>query len=162
MHCALKLYATAALFGCALGMTIGRVSAQGKPADVQQLFQDLQSPQKSDRAAAKLLRIATSNEEARQFLAARLPALIEEDPAPTNSDYEQGRRPIRAVWQNSAKVAGELRIAAAVPALVKWFTVSTSPGVSLGAGEEALADTPAAMALANIGDPSVPSVQPLL
>jgi hypothetical protein len=160
MHSAQKLSVTMALLGWGIGLAISCMSAQAQPS-VQQLFRDLQSTEKTDRAEVQLLRIATSNEEARQFLAARLPALIEEDPAPTESDYQQGRY-VRAVWQNSVQLAGELRIAAAVPALVKWFTVSTSPFQGLGIGQEALVDTPAAMALANIGDASVPSVQPLL
>jgi HEAT repeat protein len=160
MYSGQKLSITRALLGWGMALVISCKPAQAQPS-VQQLFRDLQSTGKTDRAEVQLLRIATSNEDARQFLAARLPALIEEDPAPTKSDDQQGRW-VRAVWQNSVQLAGELRIADAVPALVKWFTVSTSPIVGLGAGEEALVDTPAAMALANIGDPSVPSVQPLL
>jgi HEAT repeat protein len=155
-----KLFVTTALLIWGIGSTISCISAQARPS-VQQLFQDLQSTKKTDRAEVQLLRIATSNEQAKRFLASNLPALIEEDPTPTESDYQQGRW-VRPVWRNSVQLAGELRIAAAVPALVKWFTVSTSPFIGLGIGEESLVDTPAGQALANIGDPSISSLQPLL
>lgn len=87
--------------------------------------------------------------------------LIAEDPIPTTAEVQRGLT-IRPVWQNATMLAGKLRIRAAIPALVKWLTFSTSPGLGLGTGEEALVDSPAGMALANIGDPSISSLRPLL
>jgi HEAT repeat protein len=145
---------------CQLVLGAGIGWAQSQPA-VSSLYRDFQSEEKTDKATARLLKIAASDQAAKEFLTAHLPALIEEDPKPTAAEVQRGLT-IRPVWQNAAELAGELKIKTAIPALTKWFTFSISPNVSLGEGEEALVDCPAARALAKIGDPSIPSVQPLL
>jgi hypothetical protein len=136
------------------------MAAEPQPS-LDTLYRDLQSERKTDQATVQLLRLADSDGKVKGFLADRLPALIATDPTPTAADYQRGLR-VRPVWRNAVQLTGELRIAAAIPALLEWLTFTTSPAQSLGAGEEALVDSPAAMALANIGDPSVPRLQPLL
>ena len=135
-------------------------SAQSQPT-LDQLYQDLQSEDKTDQAMAQLLRAAKTNEKVAGFLATHLPMLLEQGPSPATSEIQRGIW-VRPVWRNAALLAGHLRIRAAVPALVRWLTVSTSPVVGLGTGEEALVDSPAGTALVNIGDPSIPSGSPLL
>jgi HEAT repeat protein len=146
---------------CVLGLALCSVMAAEPQPSLDTLYRDLQSERKADQATVQLLRLADSDGKVKGFLADRLPALIATDPTPTAADYQRGLR-VRPVWRNAVQLTGELRIAAAIPALLEWLTFTTSPAQSLGAGEEALVDSPAAMALANIGDPSVPRLQPLL
>jgi HEAT repeat protein len=159
--CSSRIKQMTTLLGlCQLVLGAGIGWAQSQPA-VSRLYRDFQSDEKTDQTTAQLLKTAASDEAAKEFLAMHLPTLIEEDPTPTTVEVQRGLR-IRPVWRNAAELAGELKIKTAMPALTKWLTFSTSPGVGLGAGEESLADCPAGRALVNIGDPSIPSLQPLL
>jgi HEAT repeat protein len=159
--CSSRIKRMTTLLGlCQLVLGAGISWAQSQPA-VSSLYRDFQSDGKTDQATARLLKTAASDESAKEFLAVHLPILIEEDPTPAAAEVQRGFR-IRPVWRNAAELAGELKIKTTIPALTKWLTFSTSAGVSLGAGEESLADCPAGRALVKIGDPSIPSLQPLL
>jgi hypothetical protein len=122
---------------------------QSSPSD---LFQRLQIDSSSDDAAARLLRNAKTGTETRAYLASHLPELI-----------KKGPRNNPRVWTNGVKLAGELKISEAIPALVTWIgaddvvsNVRTLPEI------EKLANNPAAKSLAQIGDPSVPAVSKVL
>lgn len=151
-----KLRVIAILLSWALGLAIACVSAQVRPA-IQQLFQQLQSKQTSDHAYFQLVELtgidAPAHARALHYLALHLPALIEVDPR----DPKQ-RTLISLQWCNAVKLAGELKIVEAAPGLAKWISISTEPGLWVGA----LIGRPAGLALVQIGDPSVPVLQKLL
>lgn len=163
MRCSGKLRVIAILVSWALGLAIGCVSAQVRPT-VEQFFKELQSKQKSDQAAAQLLKMGRSDAEARHFLVLHLPALIDVDPRPTRAQYQKGlvTSDLNPIWLSAVQLAAELGIVEAAPAMAKWITVSDSDGLSFGSGEESIGHSPAARALVEIGDPSVPSLRPLL
>ena len=144
-------------FCCGIAPRLVCASAQARPA-VQQLFRELQSGPTCNQAESELRELGSADSNARHFLALHLPALIEADPTPTQQERDRGE-PVKPAWRDAVRLAGELKIVEAVPALAKWITISTSPAVSLGIGEEALVDSPAGQALVQIGDPSVPILQ---
>ncbi|HXO88748.1 MAG TPA: hypothetical protein VN885_08870 [Candidatus Acidoferrales bacterium] len=145
------LLVMAALLIWRVGAEIPSIWAQSRPT-VQQLFRELQSNRTSDHAEAQLRELGSTGVHARRFLALHLPALIETDPRTTEEERDRGQ-PIRLTWRNEVRLAGELKIVEAAPGLAKWITVSTSGGMALGIGEEALVDSPAGQALVQIGDP---------
>jgi HEAT repeat protein len=68
------------------------------------------------------------------------------------------------VWFNAVNLAGELKIKEACEALAKWMDTESGPldgTIDLGI-EIRLEDKPAAKALAEIGDPALPVVAPVL
>jgi hypothetical protein len=68
--------------------------AQGLP-EAQEAFYALQAENTSDRAADTLRTAALQDSDAREFLAERLPGLIE--------------KPFGKVWGNSVRLAGDLK-----------------------------------------------------
>jgi hypothetical protein len=144
-------------FSCGIAPRLACASAQARPT-VQQLFRELQARPTCDQAESELRELGTADSNARHFLALQLPALIEADPAPTQQERDSGVT-VKPTWSAAVRLAGELKIVEAAPALAKWITISTSRAISLGIGEEALVDSPAGQALVRIGDPSVPILQ---
>lgn len=146
------LLVIAVLLSVRLGPAIRCVSAQA-PATVRQLFQQLQSKQTSDHAYFQLVELASIDAGARHFLVLHLPGLIEVDPRD-----QKERTLISPQWCNAVKLAGKLKIVEAAPGLAKWISISTEPGLWVGA----LIGRPAGLALVQIGDPSVGVLQKLL
>lgn len=113
------------------------------------VFRELQSEQTSDQAAATLLKLGKTDPKVRQYLATHLPAMIQ------SASTEP--------WMNAVRLAGQLKITEAVPALTKWITLDN---ITTGAGTIAetmrLDSNPAGKALAEIGDPSVPTLSRIL
>ncbi len=112
---------------------------------LQTLFQQLQSPERADRAAEQLLKLGNADPEARKYLAGHLPAIIEKGPS--------DRQP----WNSAVQLAGELKITGAVPSLVKWIGLPSSGTLTLS-GWERLENNSAAKALVKVGDPAIPAV----
>jgi hypothetical protein len=133
----------------------GYALAQG-PSATAELVQELQSAQTTDKAKNELLKLGKSDPGARKYLATRLPPLISSGP---NGSACAGVT--CQVWENEAKLAGELKIEEAAPALARWINWRTPApyGLSMDAG---LVFNPAATALVAIGDAAVPAVQDAL
>lgn len=124
----------------AFGSTVPLASAQSAP-QAATLFQQVQSDQTTAGATEQLLRLGRSDTEMRAYLAAHLPSLIAAGPHPSMSS-----------WSNATRLAGSLKIVEAAPALAKFIGVTTEGG-ALTLGEEAnLKDSPAGLALVQIGD----------
>ena len=116
------------------------------------LVRKLQVESSTDDAAKQLVQLAKTDRGARDYLVAHLPAIVERNP------YENPRP-----WTNAVKLAGELKITEAVPALAKWIGIDDMESNALTMAEiMRLELNPAAKALAQIGDPAVPAVSQVL
>lgn len=117
------------------------LGAQGSP-QLQRLFEGLQSTQTTDKSAEQLLNLGKSDLKVRKYLAIHLPPMIQAGP----KDQP---------WNNAVRLAGDLKIKEAAPALAKW--IGLGPFGSLTFTREIRLDTnPPAKALAQIGDPAIP------
>jgi hypothetical protein len=152
-----ELIVAAALLTGGLNPGIPCAAAQGKPA-VQRLFRQLQSTQTSDQAAVKLLELGNADASARRFLAAHLPVLIDADPRDRRPDRTTLLRP---EWCNAARLAGELRLVEAAPALVRRISYRTS-SLMTSSRAEGLTTSPAGTALLQIGDAAIPALRQAL
>jgi len=116
------------------------------PQQAQQLLARLQSAQSSDEATEKLLRLGSSDPNVKQYLASHLPAILIKGPRDSSQP-----------WMNAVRLAGELKIAEAVPALTKWIGLNTGGPLTLA--QEGRLDTNApAKALVQIGNPAIPAL----
>jgi HEAT repeat protein len=68
---------------------------------------------------------------------------------------------VRPEWLNAVGLAGKLKLADTIPALVKWIRFRDS-NLSGQNADSLLLYTPAARALADIGEPSVPAMRDIL
>jgi hypothetical protein len=153
MRLSLKLLAMASILSWAIWPGARPIVVQGQPT-VSELFQKLQSSQTTDQAAEQLLKLGKSDAAAKQYLADHLPALIEK--GPTYVPQWPGSQ-----WLSAVRLAGELKIVEAAPALAKWISVSTSSVLTLS-GESHLRTSPTGTALVQIGDPAIPALRDLL
>ena len=133
--------------GCALAILAVALCAQ-EPSEVGRLFEELQVPATSDQATEQLLKVGRTNPSARAFLAKRLPFLIE-------------KGPYTPPWTNAVRLAGELKIAEASPALANWIGLNAGMATTI-TQHLRLEDNPSGKALVQIGDPSVPALQGVL
>lgn len=131
-------------------ISIAWAAQQSNP---DELFQRLQVDSSTDDATTRLLNNAKTDGETKVYLAAYLPELINKGP---NADP----RP----WTNAVKLAGELKVSETIPSLVPWIghNGGSRPTVVTMATVVGLDRSPAAKALAEIGDPSVPAVSKIL
>jgi HEAT repeat protein len=120
--------------------------AQGSK-QVQALLQQLQSAQNTDEAAEKLLKLANSDSKVREQLAVQLPTILDKGP-------HEPAQP----WTNAVRLAGELKIAEAAPALAKWIRLNAGTGTLSLSREARLVDYPAGQALVQIGVPAIPAL----
>jgi hypothetical protein len=116
---------------------------------VSAAFKRLQVPATTDQAAHDLLALGKADSNARSFLAANLPSLIDRGPVQEC-----------ACWQNEVALAGKLQLVEAAKPLSKWITLSS--GTVTFTQNFRLENAPAAKALAQIGDPAIPAVQNVL
>jgi HEAT repeat protein len=123
-------------------------ASQSSTESVALAFEKLQSqsPTEIKQASEQLLRLGKSDPKARDYIALHLPPLIEKGP----KDY-LGR------WITFVRLAGELKIAEAAPALAKWLTIDNIGEIST-AGFMRLENNPAGAALVQIGDLAIPAV----
>jgi DNA-binding transcriptional ArsR family regulator len=125
-------------------------SAQSK-ATLSDLVQRLKAEQTSSEATEQLLKLGKTDPRARAYLADHLPAIIETGP----------QRSLPS-WSNAVKLAGELKIVEAAPALSRWISVLTGNGV-VSLGEQLqLTNSPAGTALVSIGEPAIPALRTTL
>lgn len=92
--------------------------------------------------------LGPQNAEVRRCLSSHLPNLIQHDPKKNPH-----------VWINSVRLAGEFQIVETIPSLAKWIGlfVGSLQGATL-TSEGNLDPFPAGKALAQIGDPSIPTL----
>jgi hypothetical protein len=113
-------------------------------------FQRLLSPKTTDKAATQLLSRAKKEPEARKYLAEHLPPVIEKDP-----------KDLGQPWFNAVRLAGTLKIPEASSALAKWISLDSGGTTGMTISLR-LDNQPAAKALAQIGDPAVPTLSDVL
>ena len=132
-----------------VGLTIAPIGAAAQHSEsVALAFERLQSesPTEIKQGSEQLVRLGKSDPKAREYIALHLPPLIEKGP----KDY-LGR------WITLVRLAGELKIAEAAPALAKWLTIDNIGEIST-AGFMKLENNAAGAALVQIGDPAIPAV----
>jgi len=133
-----------------MSVAVSANAAQSAPTAVE-LVRELGSVQTSDAAAAQLRKLANTDEATRNYLAAILPIII-----------QYGPRPPSEAWSHAVELSGDLKIVEATPALARWLDAETGGDVVFLADEENLLRCSPCMALSQIGDPSIPSVQAVL
>lgn len=126
----------------------GAMTAQNL-AEAQKLFVELQAEKTSDRATDQLRVVAKQNPDAREFLTAQLPTLIENT---------RGR-----VLENAVHLTGDLKIVEAISVLVKLLKDPyTKGGITNFEIANRLGDDPPGRALADIGESATEAVGALL
>jgi hypothetical protein len=137
--------------------------AQTAP-NIAALYDRLIQPSDTNAAAPDILEMAKKDSTARDFLGGKLPSLIVDE-------LPRDARPVGPVWANAVRLAGQLKIAEAVPALKEALTHVPVKGgydakgslVSMTFGTEARLDLDiVGRALADIGDASVPVLADIL
>ena len=159
-----RLIASLVVLGCWGGPAAHSILARSHPSP-SYLVQELQSDKTTDRARRQLLRLGKSEPDVRQYLAVHLPAIIKPGPdsCPPSHITDLDARWHSCPWYNAVELAGNLRIGEAAPALARWFGWRNIGGSIIGLSSElSLEPYVAARALAEIGDPAIPSIQPFL
>jgi len=140
-----------ALFLCMLGGL-----GQTQP-DIRTLYAQLSQPTTTNAAAREIRDLTSKDSTARQFVAQRIPSLI------------SGRANADAVWMNAVRLAGQLKVTSAIPALKQALSRGEIrggydyEGAAISFAEFAqLRYDIVGRALADIGDPSVPTVADVL
>jgi hypothetical protein len=118
-----------------------------QPSRAAALFKQLADPGVTDQAAEQLLKLCEQDESARAYLGQHLPAFF------ANGPTRDEPKP----WFNAVHLAGELKIAEVAPALEKWIGVARGGTLTL-TSQLALENFPVGKALAQIGDPSIPTL----
>lgn len=134
-----------AMLTCLIGLAFPVLFAQ-EPPKVPVLFRELETAKTTDRATEQLLKMGKSDAKVTQYLAIHLPLVIERNPQDSPE-----------VWNNAVRLAGELRIKEAVPALAKWIRSSNAGTITFAQLERLETNAPG-KALAQIGDPAVPTL----
>lgn len=124
---------------------VSAASAQN-PIDPASVFQELKTAETTDRAKETLLKGGAEDARVREYLKNNLPPMI-----------EVGYRNVYPQWANAVRLAGELKITEAAPALAKWVGLDNVGETSMGQFQR-LDNNPAAKALSQIGDPAIPSL----
>lgn len=134
---------------------IAFTSAAPSPA-VLELLKKLQIPETTDEACNQLESLAEADPKVRKYLAERVVALVDVGPEQHQSKLpgSEAQYP-RPVWRNAVKLASDLDVTEAAPALVRWIGVTTTP-VFTYASAMTLRNNPAGQALIRFGDASVP------
>jgi hypothetical protein len=163
MRISCKMFAIIALLGLWSESERHCAMAQGHPAAASELVQKLQSDNNTDNARKQLLHLGKSDPEVRRYLAAQLPPLIGLGPqsCPPSDIVDVVARWHACPWFNAVELSGKLKIAEAASALAPWINWR-SEGPFLPTLEAQLIFHPAAKALAETGDPSIPVLQRVL
>jgi hypothetical protein len=134
--------------------------------DIATLYERFIQPSDTNAAAPEILEMAKNDSTARDFLVGKLPSLIVDRLPPLDS---RSRSP---VWLNAVRLAGQLKIVEAIPALTQALSrremcgAYDSKGSGCGDGtfgtDARLDNDIVGRALADIGDPSVPVLSDIL
>lgn len=117
------------------------------PLQVSSLMQELQSPQKTDGAYEQLAKLGKSDSSTRQYLVLHLPAVV-----------EKGPQELAQPWVNAVSLVGDLKITEASLALAKWIGINSGDGTITLARVAKLETSAPGKALAQIGDPAIPTL----
>lgn len=118
-------------------------------ADVNTLFRELQDSKTTEKAAGELLETARTDTSTRHHLASHLPGLIQ-------------RTSSGPIWLSAVQLAGDLKLAEAVPVLAASLEKDNVGGPTTFTESERLDDDPVGRALVKIGDPSIGPVAQVL
>jgi HEAT repeat protein len=142
---------TVALILSLMGSKGASTHAQS-PLSIPKSFAQLQVEETTEQATDQFLKMGPSNVAARAYLAAHLPPLIGQEPAGKPH-----------VWLNSVRLAGAFQLAEAIPSLAKCIAVPAgTPRGSTLAEALRLDSLPAGKALAQIGEPAIPTLVGIL
>jgi hypothetical protein len=133
-------------------------------AKIGELYERLIQASETNTAAPEILEMARNDSTARDFLAEKLPSLIVDRLPPRDA------RTTSPVWANAVRLAGQLKIVEAVPALTQALSKPEmcggydirGCGVMTFGTEARLDHDIVGRALADIGDPCVPVVAEIL
>ena len=150
-----RLVSAFVLIFCSLG---GLAQA---PPDIRTLYEQLTNPTETSTAAPRIRELASKDSTARGFMAQRLPSMIKSRPAgPTN-----------LIWMNAVRLAGQLKVTNAIPALKDALSLGPiRGGYDYGTSDNYPSPSEGVKlrydivgrALADIGDASVPTVADIL
>jgi HEAT repeat protein len=121
----------------------------GPHKSLKVLFNELQEDATTDNALRQFLQRSPNDLGVKKFLSQHLPPVLDQPP----KSYE--------TYVNSVQLAGNFKIAAAIPALIKVITGASINGSTL-AERERLDSFPCAKALVQIGEPSIPALSEAL
>jgi hypothetical protein len=136
---------------------------QGKTeTPIGALYDQLLQPSETNSAAQQIHDLAAKDATARDYLAHKLPTMIS---ANAKGDWQS----VNLMWLNAVRLAGQLRLETAIPALLQsllgrnqvpvWAYDKPGPvGASTFSRDARLENDIVARALADIGDPAVPAV----
>ncbi len=135
------------VFPISLGLVTSPVCAEVNQEQLESLLDQMQHYHypTSDQSAEQLLKLGKSDPEARKFLVARMPAVIERANAQSTVTMR--------VFENEVRLVGDLQIAEASRALAEKVDRYTSTVASGG-----FENREAIHALVEIGEPAVPAV----
>ena len=147
---------------CALVLVFSSLLGLGQsPPTIQSLFVQLRQEKTTSAAAQEIRDRAVKDSAARDFMAQRLPSMIKSRPAgPTN-----------LIWMNAVRLAGQLKVTSAIPALKDALSLGPiRGGYDYGTSDNYPSPSEGVKlrydivgrALADIGDPSVPSLADVL
>jgi HEAT repeat protein len=109
------------------------------------MFTHLKNASATNDAAQEILRVASQDPAAREYIVEKLPDLIE-------------RPTLDQVWRNAVRLAGELKASNAVQSLMQVLPRSPfKPSILIGSALSLDADG-VGRALCEIGDPAVPAL----
>jgi HEAT repeat protein len=133
--------------------------------DIQLLYAQLNEPSTTNSAAQQIHDLALKDATAQDFMAQHLPAMIS---ANARGDWQS----INGMWLNAVRLAGQLKLVTAIPALIESLSGRnlipvcaydrSSCGVSTFSLAARLETDIVARALADIGDPALPAVANVL
>ncbi len=135
------------------------------PPNIRTLFDQLNKPTTTNAAAQKIRELAGQDSTTRDFIAQRLPSMIGK--WPTGST----RQLPTIIWMNAVRLAGQLKVTRAIPALIQaLLRRSIVGGYDYGVSDNYPSPSEGAKlrydivgrALADIGDPSVPAIADIL
>jgi HEAT repeat protein len=147
------------VFTVALTLVAVSVGAFAQTPNISTLYGQLLQSSETNSAARQIAQIAKNDAAARSYLASRVPSVI-------NGDRSEND----PVWANAVRLAGQLKIAEAVPALVQALSKpavaggydSTATGVATSTTITKLVYDIVGRALADIGDASIPALARIL
>jgi len=149
---AMNLFIQIVIFIFSLIGAKGAPTHAQSPRSIPKTFAQLQVEETTDQATDQFLKMGPNNVTARAYLAAHLPPLI---------GHGLAGKP--HVWLNSVRLAGAFQIAEAIPSLAKYIAgpAGTPRGGTI-AEVERLDPLPAGKALAQIGEPAIPTLVEIL
>lgn len=133
------------LFVAAVCCLLAALSAVAQQRSLKVLFRELQEDSKTDEAFRQISQRSPEDRAVKRFLTRNLPRILNAPP----KSYE--------TYLNNVLLAGNFRIASAIPGLIGEITCASLAGSTLTERHN-LTALPCARALVQIGDPAVPAL----